>query len=136
MAFLEFNNAKVILNGTDISAAIKSVTVNYSSAMLDTTAMGNNGIARIAGLKDWSIDAVMHQIMSCTDSVIFPLVGTSACVEVRPINACASANNPIYSGVGIIATYTPLQGNVGVVLDAPIKMQGSDGNALARASSS
>lgn len=135
MSAINFNNGTLIVNGTDLSAQVKSITINYASEILDATAMGNAGRARIGGLKDWDLSVVFNQ-SSGVDATLFPIVGTSACWETRQVNACASGNNPIYSGIGIIEKYTPLSGVVGTLLPAPISVKGSNGVALSRASSS
>lgn len=132
-----FTNAFFWVNGsTDLSNRVKSLSINYSAAELDSTAMGNAGIARVAGLKDWSIDVTFNQDFTASnvDNTIFALVGTTACYEVRPVNACSSVSNPSFTGVGIISKYTPLSGTVGSLLPAPINIMGANGSALSRSS--
>ena len=56
------------------------------------------------------------------------------CAEIRPTNACSSANNPIYFGNFLLDKYTPLSGNVGTLLMAPFTFKAT--GAISRASSS
>lgn len=134
-----FQNARVILGGTDISAFIKSVTLNLSSAMLDNTTMGALAISRVAGLKDSDASFAPNQdFTSATtiDSVLWAIYNANvdSCVEVRPVNACSSANNPTYFVNMLLDKYTPMSGNVGTLLGAPFTMKAV--NAVSRASSS
>ncbi len=136
MATLAFTNAKVIVNATDISSFVKSVALNVSSNLLDNTAMGATYMSRIGGLKDADLAVTPNQdfVAAGIDVTIWPLVGTTSCWEIRPINACSTAINPIYSGVFLIDKYTPLSGQVGSLLPAPFSAKIS--GTLSRASSS
>lgn len=125
MATLHYRNAKVEVNGTDLSSHFTSVGINYASEMLDETAMGDSTRIRKGGLKTWSFDLQANQDFAsgALDAVIFPLVGTTACFEIRPQNICATVSNPRWSGIGIIESYNPLGGDVGTLLTAPVTVQ-------------
>lgn len=119
-----FRNAYVWIDTTDLSAQVKEVSINYKSEMLDRTAMGNSTREHRGGLYDWSISITPHQAWAASvDSVLWPLVGTSAALEVRPANACSTATNPRWSGVGCLESYQPLSGAVGTLLPAPVTFQ-------------
>ena len=104
---------------------LKQQNGNYSSEMLDETAMGDSTRIRKGGLKGWSMDVTPHQDFAASewDATFFSLVGTTACYEVRPQNICSTAINPIFSGIGVLESYQPLGGDVGSLLDAPISIQ-------------
>ena len=125
MATLVYTNAFIQINAVDMSAHAESVGLNYASEMQDETAMGDSTRVRKGGLKDWSIDVNWHQnfAVGAVDATLFSLVGTTACVEVRPQNICSTAINPIYSGIGVIESYNPMGGSVGALLDAPTTIQ-------------
>jgi len=135
MATLVYTNAKIEVNGTDMSSHASEVGLNYASEMQDETAMGDDTRIRKGGLKDWSIDVTWHQdfAASAVDATLFSLVGTTVCVELRPQNICSTAINPIYSGIAVIESYNPLGGSVGALLDAPTTFQSA--GTLSRASS-
>jgi len=118
-------NAFLRVNSTDLSDHVESITINYSSEMLDETAMGDSTRIRKGGLKDWSIDVNFHQDLASgeVDATLFSIVGTTACLEVRPQNICSTVSNPRYSGIGILETYNPVGGSVGSLLDAPATWQ-------------
>lgn len=125
MSTLHFRNALVEINGTNLSDHFASLTLNYSSEMLDETAFGDSTRIRKGGLKDWSIDLVAHQDYAASeiDATLFSLVGTTVCVEIRPQNICSTVVNPRYDGIGVIESYQPVGGQVGTLLDAPITIQ-------------
>lgn len=112
-----FRNAYIWIDANDLSAQCKDATLNYKSEMLDRTAMGDTTRNKRGGLFDWSIDLTFHQsFASSVDAVLFPLVGTSALLALRPLNSCTTAVNPSYSGVGCLESYPPLGGAVGTLL--------------------
>ena len=125
MATLHFRNPKVEVNGTDLSDNFASATLDFKAEMLDETAFGDSTRIRKGGLKDWSISLKAHQDFGAgeVDATFFSLVGTTACFEVRPQNICSTAINPIFSGIGVVESYTPVGGDVGTLLDAPITVQ-------------
>jgi hypothetical protein len=135
MATLVYTNAKIEVNGTDLSSHASEVGLNYASEMQDETAMGDDTRVRKGGLKDWSVDVTWHQdfAAAAVDATLFSLVGTTVCVELRPQNICSTAINPIYSGIAVIESYNPVSGSVGALLDAPTTFQSA--GTLSRASS-
>lgn len=126
MATLVFKDAFVSINGVDLSDHVKSVTVNYSAEMLDATAMGNDTKISKGGLKNWSVEVEFHQdyATSNVDATLFPLVGSTFTVIVRPVKATAvSATNPNYTGTGILESYSPIGGAVGELAATSITIQ-------------
>lgn len=105
----------ISLGGVDLSAFVTSFTVNYSSELQDTTAMGDNSRTRIGGLKDWSLEVEFNQDYeaSAPDVTLFSLVGTSVAIILRAASGAKSATNPEYTGNAILETYPPIGGSVG-----------------------
>jgi hypothetical protein len=139
VATVAYTNAFLAVNGTDVSQHVAELTLNYSAEMLDETAMGDSNRVFKGGLKNWSVDVTFHQDFAAggPDALLFPLVGVTACIELRPVNACSSATNPSYSGTAILDAYPPMGGSVGALLNTKgsFKPGGSSPN-LSRASSS
>lgn len=136
MAKFVLTDAFVSLGGNDLSDHVKSVTINYSADMQDDTAMGATAHARIGGLKDWSLDVEFHQDFAASnlDSILFPLVGTSVAVIVRPVKSTVvGTGNPNYTGNAMLESYKPLGGSVGDLATTTISMPGN--GALSRATS-
>lgn len=134
MAKLVLTNAQVILNAVDLSTWVKQVTINYSAAEVDATTMGMSSIARLPGLKDWSMDFQFTQdyAAAAVDVTIFSIVGTVVTIDVKPVNGARSATNPSYTGSGLISSYSPMGQAVGALNMAPVKMVGANGTALQR----
>jgi len=129
-------NGKFQLNAADLSDHLVSATLNYQSEMLDETAMGDTNRIQKAGLKNWSLEAVLHQdyAASNVDATLFAILGTTACFELRPDNTCSTAINPIYSGICILQEYPPVAGGIGELMRVTARF--SPASALSRASSS
>ena len=136
MASMVWKNAMFVVNGVDLSDHITELTLNYSSEMLDRTVMGLTTRAKVGGLKNWSLDVTFLQNFAAakSDATLFPLVGTTSCVEVRPLNSCSTQINPIYTGVATLEAYPPMGGAVGTLLVSKGTFQAA--GDLSRASSS
>lgn len=135
MSTLHFRNAKIEVNGVDLSSFFDSIAINYSSEVLDQTAFGQTTRIHKGGLLAWQITGQANQDFSsgAVDGTLFSLVGTSVCIEVRPQNICSTAINPIYSGIALLSKYNPVGGNVGTLLKAPLTLDAM--SVLTRASS-
>jgi hypothetical protein len=70
----------------------------------------------VGGLKSGTVDFEFHQdyASGSIDSLIFPLLGGTAAVSVRPGGtAIASASNPQYNFDVLVTSYNPVDGAVG-----------------------
>jgi hypothetical protein len=136
MGTVVYRDAYVWINGKDYSGDVKSATLNYSSEMLDATAMGADTRKKKGGLKNWSVDLEFHQDFTANHvgADMFALVGTTTCFELRPLNSCTTAINPSFSAVGVIDAAPPVGGGVGTLLETKTSIQSF--SSLSRASSS
>ena len=77
--------------------------------------MGDGTEKSAGGLKVWSITLNLFQdfASSNVDSILFPLVGTTFTVAVKPVNTTTSATNPSYNGTGMLSSYPVFGGSVG-----------------------
>ena len=125
MATTVLTNAFVSIDGNDVSDHVRSVTLNYAADMIEDTNMGDSTHIRLGGLKDWSIEAEFAQDFAASnlDSILFPLVGTTFPVIVRPDAGAVSTSNPNYSGTGILETYPPLGNPVGELATTTVTIQ-------------
>lgn len=140
MTTLVFDDASLVINSVDLSDHVKSVTLNYEAESLDDTAMGDDTKSSKGGLKNWGMSVEFHQdyAASSVDATIFPIVGSTVAVVLKPTSAAVSATNPSYSGNGMITTYQPVGGSVGELSAAPIEIvpsKGSGTSTLTRATS-
>lgn len=126
MANLVLTDAFVSFNGTDLSANVKSVTLDYSAEALDVTAMGDTTHIRLGGLKDWSASVEFHQdyAASSVDATLFPLVGSTGTLIIRPDNSDGvGATNPNFTGTALLESYNPVGGGVGELAAASASFQ-------------
>lgn len=126
MASVSFTDCFVSLGGTDMSAYVKSVTLNYAAEMLDDTAMGDTTRVNLGGLKNWSVEVEFNQDFTDNelDEDLFALVGASTAVVIRPVKSTVvGTGNPNYTGTGVMESYTPISGSVGDLLPASCVIQ-------------
>ena len=122
MARLVLNNASITINSVDLSDRIAAVTITTEIADIPTTAFGDTAVTRIAGLKDSSIQIDFHQDFAATEveATIYPLLGTTTTVLVKPTSAAVSATNPSDSMSCLVTSWTPIAGAVGELLTASV----------------
>ena len=115
MSAIVLKNAQVILNAVDLSNHVKQVTITYKSTALDNTAMGNNTKSSMGGLLEWSMSIDFFQDFSAAevDATVFPLIGTTCTIDVKPVNGARSSTNPSYYGTCLVESYEPIAGSVG-----------------------
>jgi predicted secreted protein len=122
-----FTNASVVVNSVDLSASVRTVTINVEADDLDDTAMGDTYRSRIGGLKDWSVGLEFNQDFAAAnvDATLFPLLGTTTTITIKPTASAVSATNPSYSGSVLVSSYTPLDGSVGDLATVSVTWPGA-----------
>lgn len=135
MATFHFNDASVVINSVDLSDHVRQVSLTVSADDLDDTAMGDDFMSRIGGMKDWSISLEFNQDFAASevDATVWPLLGTTTTVTVKPTSAAVSSTNPSYSGDVLVTDYSPLDNSVGDLATVSVTWPGS--GALTRATS-
>ena len=123
MPRLVLTNAFISVGGVDLSDLVASVTLNSTFDVVETTAFSSTAAkTRVAGLADNSISLEFHQDYATgeVEQTIYPLLGTSAAVIVKPNGSTTSAFNPSYTCNAIVSEWTPLNGTVGELATASI----------------
>lgn len=135
MASLAFTDGFVSFGAVDISDYVTSITLDYAAEMLDETAMGDTTRINKGGLFNWSATLEMNQDFAdnLIDEILFPLVGTTGVLIVRPTSAAVGLSNPNYTGTGIIANYNPFGNGVGDLAKTSVTIQSA--GPLTRATS-
>lgn len=136
MATIVLTDAFVSINGVDLSDHVKSVTLPYAAEMLDDTVMGDDTRSNKGGLKTWSItiEFLNDWAANEVDATLFPLVGSTFTIIVRPVNTGGvSATNPNFTGTGILESYPPLGNQVGELATTSVTVQSA--GTLSRATS-
>lgn len=137
MASVTLTDAKLVVNGVDLSAFVRAIAITFEANQNDATVMGDTTIANLPGLKNWSIEATLKQDFAASgpDVTLFPLVGnTGFSIEVKPVNSLTtSATNPVFrSSSAVLASYPPLGGSVGDLAETAVTFQPGEGGPLLR----
>ena len=125
MAEFQLNNASITINSVDLSTYVTSVTLSQSADSLETTAMGDTARTFIAGLTNGTIDIDFNAdfAASKTEATIYPLVGTTTAVVVKPVAASVSATNPSYTLNVIVNEWDTLNGSIGELATHSVSWQ-------------
>ena len=123
-------DAVVIIDGVDLSSDVESVGLDYFAEPQDVTTMGQGTRIRLGGLLDWSMSITFKQNYSASrvDATLFPIVGTVVTVAVLPADedgATPDADDPEYTGSGLIERYNPLGQTVGEAAGASCEITSS-----------
>ena len=122
MARIVLTDAKVTINGVNLSDHIASVTLSTSADVVETTGFSSTAArTRVAGLQDNSVTLEFHQdfATSNVEQTIYPLIGTATAVVVSPTST-VSATSPSYSFSALISEWQPLSGAVGELATASV----------------
>jgi hypothetical protein len=107
----------IVFAGSTVTTSCASVTISVEADDVETTAFGGSGFrTRVGGLKSGTVDFEFHQdyASGSIDGLIFPLLGGTAAVSVRPGGtAIASSSNPQYNFDVLVTSYNPVDGAVG-----------------------
>lgn len=125
MARIVLTDAKVTINGVNLSDHIASITINESADVVETTAFSNTAKTRVAGLRDNSVTLEFHQDFASnsveqTINGTSSLVGTVTAIVVTPTSGAVSTTNPSYSFNALVAEWTSLSGSVGELSTASV----------------
>jgi hypothetical protein len=124
MARIVLTDVGVVLGGVDLSDHIASVEIAQNFDEVETTAFGDGGRTRVAGLEDSSITLSFHQDFAAAnvDATIAPLVGGTASFVFAPFGTAVAASGtaPRYSGTVLLTEWTPLNGTVGDLSTADV----------------
>ena len=125
MARIVLTDVFCTINGVDLSDHIASVTLTTTDDVIDTTGFSSTSAAgrtRVAGLSDNSVTLEFHQdfATSSVEQTIYPLLGTTTAVVVKPTSAIVSAGNPSYSFTALVSEWQPLSGSVGELSTASV----------------
>lgn len=115
MARIVLTDVEVTVNSVDLSDHIASVTIDQSFNEVTTTAFGDSGVTRIAGLEDSSISLEFHQDFSASsvDATLNALVGQTTSVVVKPTSDAVAATNPSYTMTCLVSQWNPISGGAG-----------------------
>lgn len=129
MAKLVFNNPKITINSVDLTSMVAQVSLDMTFNEVETTAFGATAVTRVAGLGDHSFSASFHQDFAASqvEATIYPLLGTTTQVTVKPVNITTATDNPLYTFTVLVSEWSPIAGSVGELLTADVTWPVSGG---------
>lgn len=116
MAKIVLTDASITINSVALSDLSNSVTINYEVDSVEVTAFGDTGHKFTGGLQNLSVEVALMQDYAATktEATIYPLVGTTTTLVIKPTSGAVSATNPSYTITGaFLASHTPVAGAVG-----------------------
>lgn len=122
MARIVLTDAKITVNGVNLSNYCTSVTLNTTTDVVETTAFSSTAAkTRISGLQDNSVSLEFSQDYgtSLVEATIYPLVGSTTSVVVSPTST-TSATSPSYTFTALVSEWQPLSGGVGELATASV----------------
>lgn len=107
-------------NSGDVSQAVRRIRINETYDLLEDGHMGLNSHSRIAGLIDWGVELELLQNFASTAAVpvdkLFDAIYQNAqpiLIEVRPVNAARTSDNPARQGMVILESFNPIDAEHG-----------------------
>jgi len=115
MARIVLTDAYVTINAVNLSDHITSITLTTSDDIVETTSFGSTAKTRVAGLVDNSVAIEFQQdyAASSVEASVYPLLGTTTSVVVKPNGSTTSSTNPSYTFTALVSEWTALNGAVG-----------------------
>jgi len=122
MARIVLTDAKITVNGVNLSTFGTSVTLNTTTDVVETTGFSSTAAkTRVGGLQDNSvtIDFAQDYGTSLVEATIYPLLGQTTTVVVSPTST-TSATSPSYTFTALVSEWQPLSGGVGELATASV----------------
>jgi hypothetical protein len=115
-------NAVVSIGGVDLSSHITKVTLSTSVNELETTTFGQTAKRRVGGLKDSTVAIDFNQDFqaAAVEATLYPLVGSTTAVVVKPNGTAVSSTNPSYTFNVLVTEWMPLDAQVGELATASV----------------
>jgi hypothetical protein len=116
MAKYVVTGTNVTINGTDISTACASATLEITAADVDVTDFGSGGWTEVVGgLKSGTVSLDFHNDYGVggINTLLNPLLGSLATVTLNPNGTATSATNPKWTALVLVNSVSPIAGAVG-----------------------
>jgi len=122
MAKIVLTNPSITIGGVDLSDHINNITLETKYDIVETTTFGSTAKTRVAGLADnqISIDFMQDFGSSSVEATIYPLLGTTTSIVIKPVAGSTTSTNPQYTVSALVADWTPLKGGVGQLATASV----------------
>ena len=116
MAIFVATDFSVSINGsTALASYLTQVELKTSANDITTTSFGSTWVTRVAGLKEGSLTLNFNQdyAASTVDPTLWPLLGSTATVVIKPTSSAVSSANPAYTAICLVTDLTPVSGQIG-----------------------
>jgi hypothetical protein len=115
-------NAAVTIGGVDLSQHITKVTLSSTRAEIETTTFGNSAKRRVGGLADNSVSLDFNNDYSgaSVESTLYPLLGSTAQVQVWPNGTTTGTANPKFTFNVLVTEWLSLDAQVGELTTASV----------------
>jgi hypothetical protein len=118
MAKIVIQNPVITLAGGTVSANVAQCSIALEADDVETTSFGSAGgfRERIGGLKSGTVSFDFHNdyAAGALDSILFPLLGGTAAVTVRPGGTAAIGSaNPEYAFTCLVTEINPIDSAIG-----------------------
>jgi hypothetical protein len=120
LAKLVLTDSKITINGTDVSTYVAAVTLSVTAAEVETTAFGQGAVTRVGGLQDNSVTLSMHNDYSAIEGLVYPIVGSTAQINIKPNGTSVGTANPSYTMQALVTEWSPVNGAVGELNTADV----------------
>jgi hypothetical protein len=107
----------IVINSVDLTSHIDQITIEQSYADIDVSTFGTTSKQHLAGLSDnkFTISFLQDFAVGSVDQTIFPLVGGTTSVSVKPTTNATSSTNPAYTFTVVVLDWKPIDATVGAV---------------------
>ena len=127
MATVHFRNAKILIDGSNLSASLNELSVEYAAEMLDETAFGDTTRINKGGLLTGRITGAGFAEFEANaiEDIVFGRVGTDGTVIVVFPDGITegTTTNKGYGMLGVVEAFT-LGGAVGALLPFTMACEG------------
>ena len=127
MAQLVLTDASITVNAVALQTRANSVSLNYEIEAVESTAFGDSGRKYVGGLQNLTCDIEFQQDFAASqvEATIFPLVGTSTTIVIKPTSAAVGATNPSYTiSNAFLSAHTPVNGSIGELATTSLSFTG------------
>ena len=127
MAQIVLTDASITINSVALGNRANTVTLTYEKEAVEITAFGDSGRAFTGGLQNNTCEIEFQQDFAASnvEATVFPLVGTTTTIVIKPTSGAVSATNPSYTLTGtFLSNHTPVAGTVGELATTSLSFQG------------
>ena len=117
MGSLILTQPAIVINSVDLTTHIDQITIEQSYADVDVSTFGTTSKLHLAGLSDnkFTVSFLQDFANGSVDQTIFPLVGGTTSVSVKPTTNATSSTNPAYTFTVVVLDWKPIDATVGAV---------------------